>query len=73
MTKTLHKFLDYEWPVAFLFCAEGTRFTKDKHNASVEFAKERNLPILKHHLLPRTKGFNMCVQTFKEKSLYKLF
>jgi len=37
--------------------AEGTRFTAEKHEASKNFAKEKGLPILKHHLTPRTKGF----------------
>lgn len=37
---------------------EGTRFTEKKHEASVKFAEERNMPILKHHLIPRTKVNN---------------
>jgi len=38
---------------------EGTRFTPEKHAASMEIAKEKGLPLLKHHLLPRTKGFSL--------------
>lgn len=41
--------------------SEGTRFTKEKHEASMKIAKEKGLPVLKHHLLPRTKGFNLLV------------
>lgn len=63
----LNKFLDYKNPISFLFFAEGTRFTQSKHEASVKFANERGLPVLKYHLVPRTKGFNFCVKTFKEK------
>jgi hypothetical protein len=37
--------------------AEGTRFTAEKHEASKTFAEEKGLPILKHHLTPRIKGF----------------
>lgn len=37
--------------------AEGTRFTTEKHEASKKFAEEKGLPILKHHLTPRIKGF----------------
>jgi lysophosphatidic acid acyltransferase/lysophosphatidylinositol acyltransferase len=37
--------------------AEGTRFTTEKHEASKKFAEEKGLPVLKHHLTPRTKGF----------------
>lgn len=40
-----------------LLFAEGTRFSDDKHKASLNFAKEKGLPLLQHHLTPRTKGF----------------
>ena len=39
--------------------AEGTRFSDDKHAASMEVATSKGLPHLKHHLLPRTKGFTL--------------
>lgn len=46
---------------------EGTRFTRKKYEASVKFAEEKKLPIkLKHHLVPRTRGFNCMVQRIKE-------
>lgn len=67
ISTALNKFLDYKSPISFLFFAEGTRFTKEKHENSVKFAKERGLPVLTHHLLPRTKGFSFSVKTFKEK------
>ncbi|XP_022914209.1 1-acyl-sn-glycerol-3-phosphate acyltransferase gamma-like [Onthophagus taurus] len=44
-------------PMWLLLFPEGTRFTEKKHAISLEFAREKNLPQLKHHLLPRTKGF----------------
>ena len=44
---------------------EGTRFTQEKHAASVEIAKQKGLPILKHHLLPRTKGFTLVASQIK--------
>ena len=46
--------------------AEGTRFTEEKHKISVEFAKSRGLPIFKHHLIPRTKGFCFLVKHLKD-------
>ena len=49
-----------------LFC-EGTRFTREKHARSVEFARKNGLPELKHHLLPRTKGFVHSVNGLKGK------
>lgn len=46
---------------------EGTRFTQKKHETSVKFAQERGLPVLKHHLIPRTKGFTTSLPFVKEK------
>jgi lysophosphatidic acid acyltransferase/lysophosphatidylinositol acyltransferase len=57
------------YPVPFwmyIYC-EGTRFTKTKHVSSMEVARSKGLPELKHHLLPRTRGFNMALQGFKDK------
>lgn len=47
--------------------AEGTRFTEKKHEASVKFAQERGMPVLKHHLIPRTKGFTASLPFLKKK------
>ena len=47
--------------------AEGTRLTEAKLQASVEYARSNGLPELKHHLLPRSRGFSMTVQYFKDK------
>ncbi|MEM7192769.1 MAG: 1-acyl-sn-glycerol-3-phosphate acyltransferase [Pseudomonadota bacterium] len=52
--KELGQFPD---PMLLLQFAEGTRLTPEKLAASQEFAKSRNLPVLQHHLTPRTKGF----------------
>jgi lysophosphatidic acid acyltransferase / lysophosphatidylinositol acyltransferase len=49
---------------------EGTRFTQEKYLASVEVAKQKGLPILKHHLLPRTKGFTLVASQIKGKIDY---
>ena len=49
-----------------LFC-EGTRFTADKHKTSMAVAKEKGLPLLKHHLLPRTRGFVHSMHGLKGK------
>lgn len=50
-----------------IFC-EGTRYTREKYEESMKVAKEKGLPILKHHLLPRAKGFNLMVSQLKGKS-----
>lgn len=46
--------------------AEGTRFTKEKHEASMKFAEEKNIKPLKHHLIPRAGGFNVCIPLLKK-------
>lgn len=48
-----------------LLYAEGTRFTKEKQEASVKFARSKGLPELKEHLLPRTKGFSVGLPHFR--------
>lgn len=50
-----------------LLNAEGTRFTEKKHEASVKFAQDRGMPMLKHHLIPRTKGFTASLPYLKDK------
>lgn len=47
--------------------SEGTRFTDAKHAASMEVATAKGLPHLKHHLLPRTKGFTLLCSTINNK------
>lgn len=54
---------DNSWMV---MTAEGTRLTKEKHETSVKFALERNMVPLKHHLIPRAKGFITCVPILKK-------
>ncbi|ETN67995.1 1-acylglycerol-3-phosphate acyltransferase [Anopheles darlingi] len=59
--------LDYPDPVWLLLNAEGTRFTESKHAASVKFAEEKGMVPLKHHLIPRTKGFTASLPYLREK------
>ncbi|XP_054262888.1 1-acyl-sn-glycerol-3-phosphate acyltransferase gamma-like [Macrosteles quadrilineatus] len=58
---------DYPDPIMLLLYAEGTRFTKEKHEASLAFAREKGLPQLKQHLTPRTKGFTSSIPHLREK------
>lgn len=55
--------IDNNWLVLL---AEGTRFSKEKHAVSEKFALERNLQPLKHHLIPRAKGFAITVPILKK-------
>jgi len=52
-----------------LLFPEGTRISPEKLKLSQKFANERNLPVLKHHLVPRTKGF---VQILKRLDTTKI-
>jgi lysophosphatidic acid acyltransferase / lysophosphatidylinositol acyltransferase len=64
--ESLQDILNYPDNSWIVMTAEGTRFTKEKHEASVKFAKERNIQPLKHHLMPRPKGFMTCVPILKK-------
>lgn len=50
-----------------LLMAEGTRFTPEKYEASVKFAREKGFSELKHHLSPRTKGFITSIPHIRNK------
>ena len=63
----LNEIFDYPDPVWLLLNAEGTRFTKSKHEASVKFAQERGMAVLNHHLIPRSKGFTASLPVLKRK------
>jgi lysophosphatidic acid acyltransferase / lysophosphatidylinositol acyltransferase len=49
---------------------EGTRYTRSKYEASMIVAKEKGMPCLKHHLLPRTKGFTVLASQIKGHADY---
>ncbi|CAF1420341.1 unnamed protein product [Rotaria sordida] len=57
-----------------MLSCEGTRFTEKKRLASMKIAREKGLPELKHHLLPRTKGFTLLIQGTENRiqSLYDI-
>lgn len=44
---------------------EGTDYTEQKCIRSQEYAAKHGLPILKNVLLPKTKGFNCCLQELR--------
>ncbi|XP_062181313.1 probable 1-acyl-sn-glycerol-3-phosphate acyltransferase 5 [Phragmites australis] len=51
---------------------EGTDYTEKKCIRSQEYAAEHGLPILKNVLLPKTKGFNCCLQELRS-SIYAVY
>ncbi|XP_026872361.2 1-acyl-sn-glycerol-3-phosphate acyltransferase delta isoform X1 [Electrophorus electricus] len=67
VASSLQRLRDYPENFWFLMHCEGTRFTPKKHKISMEVAEKKGLPKLKHHLLPRTKGFCVTVQNLRGK------
>ncbi|KAI5090013.1 1-acyl-sn-glycerol-3-phosphate acyltransferase gamma, partial [Silurus meridionalis] len=61
----LNQLKDYPEYMWFLLYCEGTRFTEQKHQISMQVAESKGLPKLKYHLLPRTKGFTTTLQCLK--------
>ena len=57
ITKGMDTLVSYPSAVCLVLYAEGTRVTPEKLEASQKFARQKNLPILKYHLIPRSKGF----------------
>lgn len=55
-------FLSYSKPVMVLLFCEGTRKTSAKFAAGVKYAESRGWTPLRHHLVPRARGFNLLVQ-----------
>jgi len=57
-----------EYPIPFLvgIFAESTRMTPEKLKASQEYAESKGIKPLKHHLLPRPKGFSVTVIALKD-------
>ncbi|CAF4595999.1 unnamed protein product [Rotaria sp. Silwood2] len=52
-----------------MLSCEGTRFTEKKRLISMKVAREKGLPELKHHILPRTKGFTLLIQGAENRKL----
>uniref|UniRef100_A0A2R9CJN2 1-acylglycerol-3-phosphate O-acyltransferase n=1 Tax=Pan paniscus TaxID=9597 RepID=A0A2R9CJN2_PANPA len=67
---SLQHLRDYPEKYFFLIHCEGTRFTEKKHEISMQVARAKGLPRLKHHLLPRTKGFAITVRSLRNFQLY---
>ncbi|KAK2715008.1 1-acyl-sn-glycerol-3-phosphate acyltransferase gamma-like isoform X2 [Artemia franciscana] len=54
-------------PVWLLLFPEGTRFSEEKHEKSLLYARKNNLPELQNLLLPRVKGFVAVARLLKGK------
>jgi len=73
MIQKLNNLADFPSPVCLLLFPEGTRFTKEKHSASKEFAVKAGLPSLQHHLTPRTKGFSFIMEHVDRHTFQALY
>jgi len=69
LKRGLEKIQDYPDPVWVLLFPEGTRYTKEKYLAGKEFSESRGLPVLKHCLVPRSKGWSFTVANLESKSI----
>jgi 1-acyl-sn-glycerol-3-phosphate acyltransferase len=69
--RTFENFTVRKLPFWLVSHLEGTRISDSKVKKSQEFAKKKDLPVLKHVLLPRTKGFIATVQAFKRNKVAK--
>ncbi|KAK6187493.1 hypothetical protein SNE40_005505 [Patella caerulea] len=56
-----------DYPVTLYMYPEGTRFTEEKHKASLEVSRSKGYPDMKHHLLPRPKGLMAFVRDMRGK------
>jgi len=73
LSSKLNSLMDYPSPVWILLFPEGTRYSVEKHEASQEFAASRGLPVLKHHLIPRTKGFSFTVSELDRSKISRVY
>ena len=73
LDKVLVDLQDFPSPVVILLFPEGTRFTKDKYLASREFAEKNGKPLLKHHLVPRTKGFTYTMSRIDKEKITAIY
>lgn len=63
INQKLDELLYYDQFLLGIF-AEGTRYTPEKHRASVEFAKSRGIKPFKYHLYPRSRGFAYTIRHY---------
>ncbi|KAG7020532.1 putative 1-acyl-sn-glycerol-3-phosphate acyltransferase 4, partial [Cucurbita argyrosperma subsp. argyrosperma] len=65
MRRKLSTFRNPQDPLWLAVFPEGTDFTEAKCKKSRAYAAEVGLPVLKNVLLPKTRGFCVCLQTLR--------
>ena len=71
--RACERYMEYPHNFLMTIFPEGTRFTKEKHAQSLEFAAKKDLPQYKHHLLPRAKGLHILVTMMKRNRNSEFF
>lgn len=61
----LHYFTNTNYPLHLLIFPEGTDYTINTVAKSKSYALKNNLPIYKHVLHPRLKGFTYCIEQLR--------
>ncbi|KAL9140598.1 hypothetical protein ABFS82_14G047700 [Erythranthe guttata] len=65
MRQKLSTFTNRNDPLWLSVFPEGTDYTEQKCIKSQKFASENGLPVLKNVLLPKTRGFNVCLEILR--------
>lgn len=65
MRKTLSTFTNPQDPLWLAVFPEGTDYTEQKCRRSQKFATENGFPVLNNVLLPKTKGFCVCLEILR--------
>ncbi|KAF3435622.1 hypothetical protein FNV43_RR22713 [Rhamnella rubrinervis] len=65
MRHMLSTFKDPRDPLWLALFPEGTDFTEQKCIRSQKYAAENGLPVLKHVLIPKSKGFHACLEDLR--------
>ncbi|XVF63924.1 hypothetical protein PTKIN_Ptkin09bG0125400 [Pterospermum kingtungense] len=66
MLQMLSTFKNPRDPLWLALFPEGTDFTEEKCKKSQKFAAEVGLPVLTNVLLPKTRGFLLCLETLRD-------
>jgi len=75
LTNCMQVLASYKQPFWLLLFPEGTRLSQEKLEQGQKFSQSRGLPVFKHQLYPRTKGFARIMETLdtdKVKYVYDI-
>merc|ERR1712146_743719 len=73
VTSTLRSFAVDKFPTLLFFFPEGDKINEDIREKSRQYAEREKRPTLTHVLLPRTTGFNTCIEAFRDANHPMIF